>query len=107
MKKLLVLIPLLFLLSSATLLKNGEKITLASTADVEYIFSTNTDNVQGTCYIQIVSAATGVQVSSGEAIAAGHYAWPTGSKIPIKFTRNGSKNIHLKGAVSDIIVITY
>jgi len=107
MKKFLLLTIVLFTLSSATLLKNGEKITLASTADVEYIFSTNAENTSRTAYIQIVSAATGVQVSSGEAIAAGHYAWPTGSKVPIRFTRNGTYNIHLKGAVSDVIVITY
>lgn len=114
MKKSILLLLLAFVLSSATLVRNGEKITLASTSDTEYIFASSTEDVQRTAYIYIVSSASGVQVSSGEAIADtgtgeadGHCAWPTGSKIPIRFTRNGSYNLHFKGSVSDVIVVTY
>ena len=106
MKKTIILLLLAFVLCSATTISNNEKITLASTADIEYVFGGKVGTDTKTAYISIISAATGVQISVGEAIAAKHYAWPTGSKVPITFA-NGLRNIHLKGAVSDVIVITY
>ena len=106
MKKTIILLLLAVILCSATTISSNEKITLASTADIEYSLSGSGSGVSRTAYINIISAATGVQISVGEAIAAKHYAWPTGSKIPITFA-NDTRGIHLKGAVSDVIVITF
>lgn len=105
MKKLILLSLLSFILCSATTISNNEKITLASTADIEYVFSKCSSNDR-TAYINIVSAATTVQFSIGEAIAVKHQGYATGTKIPVTFA-NGIRNIHLKGAINDIIVITY
>lgn len=87
--------------------KNGGKIILADTNELEIVFNLNDlQTVRRLAYVTVVSSAAGVQISSGETIDSTVTIFATGTKVPVSFI-NGSYNIRLKGTNGDVLSVTY
>jgi hypothetical protein len=110
MKKLFIVLSLALCSTFAfaqTLIVNGAQVTLTNTTEIQLQFaSLSQASIYRTAYVVVVQSVSGVQIGSGETITGSHYAWPTGSKVPISFV-NGQINIRVKGNNTDIIAITY
>lgn len=93
-----------------TTIKVGEKVTSAGTTEIIVQLNYVRPNVQNgsqLIYVQLDPANSGtIQFSVGEAIVAGHYAWPASSKFPITI-KNGIANLRYKAsATSQSFVVT-
>jgi hypothetical protein len=92
-----------FTVFQPTTIKIGEKVTSAGTSEVVVQLNYVRPNVQNgsqLIYVQLDPNNSGtIQFSVGEAIVAGHYAWPASSKFPITI-KNGVANLRYKASAS-------